>query len=115
MPDGHARMPAITIDDNARFVSVLSFKFKAGDVSAIARELRRTAQQRGPSSKGFIGCVVMLNKEDALLSVVSLWESAHAWGAAQYDKEIGEAFADVVEAATSYDIQTYETITVVRA
>lgn len=108
------RMPALTIDDRARFVSVLSFDLAAGDVFETSRELQRTVERRGPNSSGLIGCVVMVNKEEARLSVVSLWESAHAWGAAQYDKEIGEAFADAVETAKSYDIRTYETVTVVR-
>ena len=57
----------------------------------------------------------MVNADKSHLLVVSVWESEHAWGAAQYDQEIGRVVSDAVEAAKSYEIQTYETVTVVRA
>jgi heme-degrading monooxygenase HmoA len=107
-------MEAFTIDATARFVSTLSFELGSGDVSALSSEVRRAVEERVPKQKGFIGCVVMASAEKSRLMVVSLWESAHAWSAAQYDLEIGRAVADAVETAASYDVQTYETITVVR-
>jgi heme-degrading monooxygenase HmoA len=108
-------MGAITIDDTARFVSLLSFELGSEDVDAMPREVRRAIEQRGPIEKGFIGSVVMLNKEKGQLLVVSVWESQHEWSEAQYDQEIGQVVSDVVETATSYEIQTYETVSVVRA
>jgi heme-degrading monooxygenase HmoA len=107
-------MAAITIDDTARFVSVLSFNLGSGDLSAVSREVQHAAEQRG-GHKGFRGCIVMVNADKSHLLVVSVWESEHAWGAAQYDQEIGRVVSDAVEAAKSYEIQTYETVTVVRA
>lgn len=59
-------------------------------------------------------CPVMVNAEEARLLVVSVWQSAHEWSGAEYDQEIGKAVAETVEASTSYDIETYETVTVVR-
>jgi heme-degrading monooxygenase HmoA len=108
-------MASITIDDTARFVSLLSFELNAGDVPAMAREVQHVVQQRGPRKKGFIGAIVMANAEQSHLLVVTVWESGHAWSAAQYDQEIGRVVSEVVEAARKYEIQTYETVTVVRA
>ena len=115
MVGGQREMAAITIDDSASFASVLSFNFRPGDVSAMAREVQGAVEQRGAEQEGFIGCVVLVNKEQLHLLVLTLWESGHAWGAAQYDREIGRVVSDVVETAKSYDVQTYETVTVVRA
>jgi hypothetical protein len=108
-------MAAITIDDSARFVSVVSFNLASGDVSAMAREVQHAVERRAPHIEGFKGCMVMVNGEKPHLLVVSIWESAHAWGAAQYDQEVGRVVSNVVETAASYDVQTYETVTVVRA
>jgi hypothetical protein len=105
---------AITIDDTARFVSVLSFNLGSSDVPAITRELQHAVEQRGPNQKGFIGSIVMMNGENTELLAVSVWESGHAWSAAQYDQEIGRVVSDVVETAKSYEIRTYETIQIVR-
>ena len=107
-------MAAITIDDTARFVCVLSFKLGTGDVAAMSRELQLAVERSSSNKKGFIGCVVMLDSEKSDLSVLSIWESAHAWSEAQYDQEIGRVIADVVGAAKSYSVRTYETIAVVR-
>lgn len=108
-------MTAITIDDKARFLSVLSLNVDPHDASTVSREAQRAVEQGAPSDKGFLGAVVMANTEGSQLLVISLWESAHAWGAAQYDNAIGKAVGEVVETAKSYNIQTYETVTIVRA
>lgn len=108
-------MPGITIDDTARFVSTISFELASGDVPELSREVQRAVEERAPKEKGFLGCVVMLNKEKPHLLVVSIWESGGAWSEAQYDQEIGQVVTEMVEAAKSYEIQTYETVTVVRA
>ncbi len=108
-------MAAITIDDTARFVSVLSFNFASGDVPVMTRKVRVAVEQLAANKQGFIGCVVMSNGENPQLLVVSVWESGHAWSAAQYDQDIGRVVSDVVETATSYEIQTYDSVTVVRA
>jgi hypothetical protein len=103
------------IDDAARFVSVSSFTLGSSDVAAMSQDLQRAVQQQVRTMKGFIGCIVMVNDEKPLLMVVSLWESRDDWSRAQYDVEIGRAVTAVVETAKSYDLQTYDTITVVRA
>jgi hypothetical protein len=113
--DGQGGMAAITIDETARFVSVISFDLGLGDVSAIVREVKHASERLAPSNTGFIGAVVMMSGEKPQLLVVSVWESGHAWSAAQYDQEIGRVLSDVVETAKSYEIQTYETVAVVRA
>ena len=77
-------------------------------------EVERVVEQRGANQKGFIGSIVMLNGEKTRLLVVSVWESGHAWSAAQYDEGIGRAVTDVVETAKAYNIQTYETVKLVR-
>lgn len=98
----------------ARFVSVLSFNVGAADVSAISGKVQRAIEQRLPYNKGFIGCMVMLNPEKSHLLVVSIWESGHAWSAAQYDETVGRVVSDLVETTMSYEIQTYETVSLVR-
>ena len=113
--DGQTGMASITIDDTARFVSVLSFNQGSADVALLAREVQRAVEQRGPKEDGFIGSMVMINAEEPQLLVISVWESRNAWSAAQYDPEIGRTVTEVVEAAKSYEIQTYETVTIVRA
>jgi heme-degrading monooxygenase HmoA len=107
-------MSAITIDETAKFVSVLAFNLGDGDVTATAREIRRAVEERAPKKPGFVGSVVMVNGEKPEVLVVSLWESGHAWSSAQYDEEIGRAVSDAAEIAKSYEIQTYETVTLVR-
>ncbi len=112
---GQGGMAAITIDETARFVSVISFDLGLGDVSAVRREIQHAVEQRVPNKKGFFGSVVMVNGEKSQLLVVSVWESGHAWSEAQYDQEIGRVVSDVVETAHSYEIRTYETVSIVRA
>src|SRR5690348_2940691 len=107
-------MATITIDETARFVCVLSFDLSSGNLSTLTREVRRAAEQQAPKKQGFIGCIVMANEEKPQLLVVSVWDSGHAWSAAQYHQEIGRVVSDVVEAAKSYEIQTYETVSLVR-
>lgn len=108
-------MAAITIDDTARFVSLLSFELGSENVDTMVSEVRHAVEQQAPSKKGFIGSVVMLNKEKTLLLIVSVWESGHEWSEAQYDQGIGRVVSDIVETAKAYEIQTYETVSVVRA
>lgn len=107
-------MAAITIDEKARFVSVLSFELGSIEAAAVLPELQRTAEEQVPRKPGFVGCVVMQSVDKTAISVVSVWESADAWSAAEYDQHIGRVVTDIVETAKSYRIQTYETITVVR-
>ena len=99
----------------ARFVSLLSFDLGSKDIDAMVSEVRHAVERQAPSKKGFIGSVVMLNREKAQLLVVSIWESQHEWSEAQYDQKIGRVVSDIVETAKSYAIQTYETVSVVRA
>jgi len=113
--DGQNGMAAITIDDTTRFVSLLSFELGSEDVDAMVREVRHAIEQQVPNKKGFIGSVVMLNNEKTQLLIVSVWESGHEWSEAQYDQGVGRVVSDIVETAKSYEIQTYETVSVVRA
>ena len=108
-------MAAITIDDAAKFVCMLTFNLSPGDVPSVMDTVRRAVEQLSPKEKGFIGAVVMVNEEKRQLLVFSIWESGHDWSVAQYDQEVGRAVSEVVETAKSYEIQTYETVSVVRA
>jgi heme-degrading monooxygenase HmoA len=108
-------MAAITIDDTARFASVVSFNLGLGDISKMSREVQLAIRDRVPNQKGFIGSVVMENRKESQLLVVSIWESVDAWSATQYDRDVGQVVSDAVEMAKSYEIQTFETISVVRA
>ena len=107
-------MDAITIDDAAKYVSVLSFHAESEHLQQISHEVQRTVERRAPKKDGFIGCIVMRNAEAKRLLVMSAWENQDAWSKAQYDQEIGRAVADAVEKAKSYEIEIYETVTVVR-
>lgn len=108
-------MAAITIDDTTKFVCIQSFILKPGDMPAMVHKVQHAVERLDPSRKDFVGSIVMVDAEKARLLVASIWESGHAWSSAQYDQEIGNVLSDVVEAATSHDIETYETVTVVRA
>jgi hypothetical protein len=108
-------MTVITIDDTARFVSILSFTLDPGGASATASDIRHVVETRTPAHEGFLGSVVMLSNDKSQLIVVSLWVSVHAWSSAQYDHEIGRAISDAVVSAKSYEVKTYETVTLVRA
>lgn len=107
-------MAAVTIDESTRFVCILTFEIGSSDMPTLSREVQSAVEQRVPNEKGFMGSVVMVNAEESRLLVVSVWESAHAWSAAQYEANVGHVVSDVVETAKSYDVQTYQTITVVR-
>lgn len=108
-------MAAITIDETTRFVCVQSFTLKSDDMPAMTRKIKHAVEERSTQRKGLVGSIVMANDKERRLSVISAWESAHEWSGAEYDRDIGQAVSDVVEAATSYDIETYETVTIVRA
>ncbi len=104
----------MTIDDTARFVSLLTFTLDPSDEPAVTRELQNAIERREPRQKGFIGSVVMLSADKRQLSVVSIWESDRAWSEAQFDREIGQVVGDAVEAAKSYEVRTYQTLKIVR-
>lgn len=115
MPNGHVRMASIRIDETARFVSILSLPLGPDQASETTREVQRIVELRVSKEEGFIGAVVIRGRERSELLVVSVWESAHAWSEAEYDRDIGQTVANIVETIKSYDVQTYETVTVVRA
>jgi heme-degrading monooxygenase HmoA len=103
------------IDVKAKFVAVVIFQVNPGDLPGMAREVQRTVDRKLPTLNGFIGSVVMSNEEKTQLLVVSLWESRDAWSLAQWDQEIGRTVTDEVETAKSFEVRTYEPITIVRA
>jgi heme-degrading monooxygenase HmoA len=103
------------IDVKAKFVAVLIFQVNPGDLPGMARGVERTVDRKIHTLNGFIGSVVMSNEEKTQLLVVSLWESRDAWSLAQWDQEIGRTVTDEVETAKSFEVRTYEPITIVRA
>ena len=81
------------IDAKTKFVAVHSYGINPDDLSGMAHEMQLLAERRAPLMNGFIECVIMANQERTQLVIVSLWESQHAWGAAQWDQEIGRVVA----------------------
>lgn len=102
------------IDINAKFVTVLIFQCDPGNLPAIADEAQLTIERKAPMIGGHIETILMANEEKTQLLVVSLWESRHAWSAAQWDQDVGRMITDTVEATISFEVRTYEPITVVR-
>jgi heme-degrading monooxygenase HmoA len=102
------------IDLKAKFVPVLVFGLDPEDLPSVAREVAMVAKRKGPLMDGFIECVTMTNEDKTQLLVVSLWESKHAWGAAQWDEDVGRVVADAMERSASFELRTYEPISVVR-
>ena len=102
------------IDVKAKFVSVLVFRLDPEDLPGVAREVQLVTERKGPLINGLIEAVVMANDEKTQLVLVGLWESKQAWGAAQWDQDVGRAVTDAVETASSFEAHTYEPIAVVR-
>ena len=102
------------IDVKANFVTVLIFQCDPSILPAIAHEAQLTIERKALSLAGHIETVLMANEEKTQLLLVSLWESRHAWSAAQWDQDVGRTITDTVEAASSFEIRSYEPITVVR-
>jgi heme-degrading monooxygenase HmoA len=103
------------IDVKAKFVSVIVFRVKPGDLPGLAREMQLVVERKVPLLQGFDSTVLLASEDKTQLLVVSLWESRHAWSGAAWDEEIGRAMADAVETAQSFEVHNYEPITVVRA
>jgi heme-degrading monooxygenase HmoA len=103
------------IDVKTKFVVVNIFSADPQDLPGMARVVQLTAERTGPLQSGFIECIVMASEDRTQLLVVSLWDSKQSWSAAQWDQDIGRELGGVVESATSFDVRTYEPITVVRA
>src|SRR5579862_4830864 len=103
------------IDVKAKFVAVNTYGIDPSDLSGMVREVRLIAERRAPLMSGFLESVIMANQEHTRLVIVSLWESQHAWSAAQWDQEVGRVVSDMAESAQSFDVHTYEPISVVRS
>ena len=102
------------IDVRTKFITVLVFRLDPGDLAGVAREVQLVAERKGPLIDGLIESVVMANDEKTQLVLVALWESKQAWGAAQWDQDVGRAVTDAVETASSFEVHMYEPIAVVR-
>ena len=103
------------IELKAKFVSVTIFRLDPQDYPGVARELQIVVERKAPLMNGFIQSVIMANDEKTQLLLVTLWESKQAWGAAQWDQDIGRAMTDAVETAVAFELHTYEPVAVVRA
>ena len=98
----------------AKFVTVAVFRVDPGDLAGIANVVQLTVERKQPLMKGFIESVVMTNEEKTQLLVVGLWESRDAWAREQWDEDIGRVVSQVVKSAKSFEVRTYEPITMVR-
>lgn len=103
------------IELNAKFVTALIFQINPGDLPSMANELQRTVKRKIAALKGYIASIVMCNEDKTQLLLVSLWDSRDAWSLAQWDQEVGRTITDSVETAKSYELLTFEPITIVRA
>lgn len=103
------------IDVKTKFISVLFFRVEPSDLPGVAREASLVMQRKGGALRGFLEGVVMANEAKTELLLVSQWESRHAWSAAQWDQDVGRTMGDLVESAKSFELRTYEPITIVRS
>lgn len=103
------------IDVRTKFVSVLVFTVNPDDLAGFAREATLAVQRRAPLFHGFVEGIVMANEDGTQMLIVSQWQSRGDWSAAQWDEELGRTLSDLVVGASSFDIHSYEPLTVVRA
>lgn len=103
------------IDASSKFVAVHSYSIDPNDLPGMTRQVRLIAERTAPLMSGFLECVIMTNEQHTRLLIVSLWDSRHAWSAAQWNEDIGRVVADVAEGAQSFEVHTYESLSVVRA
>jgi heme-degrading monooxygenase HmoA len=103
------------IDMKTKFVAVLVFDISPDDMSGAAREATLVIQRREPLLHGFIEGIVMASEDRKQLLVVTQWESRESWAHSRWNEDVERALSDIIESATTFQVHTYEPITVVRA
>jgi hypothetical protein len=101
------------IDVKAKFVSVLLFRIEPEDLPGFAREATLSLERKAPLHQGFVEGIIMMNEQKTEVLIVSQWESRHDWSAAQWDDDLGRTMSDLVQGASSFEIRSYEPISVV--
>jgi hypothetical protein len=103
------------IDVKTKFVSVLVFTIEPDDLPEFAHEATLAVQRKAPTRRGFVEGIVMANESKTEALIVTQWESKHDWIEAQWDEDIGRTVAVLVEGTKSFDVRSFEPITIVRA
>ncbi|HTV92226.1 MAG TPA: hypothetical protein VMG98_05880 [Verrucomicrobiae bacterium] len=103
------------IDSKTKFVAVSIYTVKANSFSALTEAASETMQRDLPTLDGFCEGIVMADEMKTRVLVVTQWTSKHDWAQVHWEPRVGAAVANFVEGSTSYDVQTFEPITVVRA
>ena len=102
------------IDMKTKFICVLVFDISPDDMPGAAREATLAVQRQDPVIPGFIEGIVMASEDKKQLLVVTQWDSKESWAGSRWNEDIERALSDIVESASTFQVRTYEPITVVR-
>lgn len=102
------------IDFKTKFIAVSIYTVTAANFTGLTEASAQTMQRDLPAIEGFCEGVVMADEVKSRVLIVTQWLSKEAWAQAHWEPRIGEAVATFAENATSYDVQTFEPVTIVR-
>jgi hypothetical protein len=104
----------IMLEIRPHYLSVLVFNVKSEDFERLSEEAATFARRKAPTVKGLLESIVLGNDARTELLLVSQWASRNDWSVAQWDNDVGQFVTTLVESAKSYEIRSYEPITVLR-
>lgn len=96
------------------YVSAFTFHIKPDDFDGLCREATLILQRKGPAIAGLIESIIMGNDEKTEMLILSQWSSRESWSAAQWDEDVAQAVAAFVETSTSFEVHTFNPVTVIR-
>ena len=101
-------------EQQAGFVAASIVELKAGDFERVSQEAAQLAERHAPTVPGFIEAAVLGSEEKTRLLILSRWESREAWARAEWDNEVGRVVTDLARSSSSFDVQTFTPIAIIR-
>jgi hypothetical protein len=97
-----------------RYLSVTVFNVASEQFARLSQDAAAFVRRKGSNVKGLMESIILGNDARTELLLVSQWASREDWSAAQWDNDVGQFVTTLVESAISYEIRSYEPITVFR-
>jgi heme-degrading monooxygenase HmoA len=101
-------------EQRTTFMAAVTCELAANDFDRVSQEAAQFAERRARLIPGFIEAAVLGSEDKTRLLIVSHWDSKSAWADAQWDNEVGHVVADLAKSASSFDVQTFLPVAIVR-
>ncbi|HTV93814.1 MAG TPA: hypothetical protein VMG98_13950 [Verrucomicrobiae bacterium] len=102
------------IDVRTKFIAVSIYQVEPENFAAVTQAATQTIERDVVTLAGFFEGMVMADEARTRVLIVTQWSSKHAWAQAFWEPRIGKAVAEFVRDATTYEVQTFEPLTIVR-